>query len=257
MVFQRQDTPSVVESSAGESQTVPSGSVSAGPNISQNSPTINSELFFMIEQLQQEVRSLRGLVEEQQHLLNRLQKDGKSRYKDLDDRLLSLTKQVNTNKPAPQVVVPATSIETNLAQVNTDVPATTQKTVTKEPTAEQRKAYQDAYAFIKEKKFDEAIDGLHQFLEKYPEGELAGNAYYWLGEVYLVLPKLEQARQSFSIVAKTFPNHRKVADALFKLGVTYDRMQDPEQSERYLNQVQVEFPESTAAKLARSYKINR
>jgi TolA-binding protein len=41
------------------------------------------------------------------------------------------------------------------------------------------------------------------------------------------------------------------------LGVSYDRLQNPAKSEQYLNEVQLKFPESTAAKLAKSYKINR
>lgn len=218
----------------------------------------NSELFFMLDQLQQEVRYLRGVVEEQAHQIHQLQQSARSRYKDLDSRVLNLSKEVSGLKKGGQVgaVVQAEPVSSDLpASPSSNNPKPVAAVTIADP--QQKKAYQDAYAYIKEKQFEQAIDALHAFLEKYPEGELAGNAYYWLGEVYLVLPQLEQARQSFSIVIRSFPNHRKVADALFKLGVTYDRLQDPAQSEQYLIQVQKAYPNSSAAKLAKSYKINR
>jgi len=125
------------------------------------------------------------------------------------------------------------------------------------PTVDQKREYQQAYDLIKNKNFEEAIKSLLLFIEHYPEGDLAGNAYYWLGEVYLVLPQLEEAKQAFSVVVSAFPMHRKAADALFKLGVSYDRLQDPARAEKYLNEVQLKFPKSTAAKIAKRYKINR
>lgn len=246
LVFQ-QDEPSETPAGVKSYSTASVGNTSA-----------NSELFFMLDQLQQEVRMLRGLVEEQAYQIQLLQQSGKSRYKDLDGRILNLSKQFGAIKDASAAVVPVVPQGKKIdAGVDSSTSSLDEAISTAAPTLEQKKAYQSAYAFIKEKQFEQAIDAMHQFIDKYPEGELAGNAYYWLGEVYLVLPQLEQARQAFTIVIKSFPNHRKVADALFKLGVTYDRMQDPAQSEQYLNQVQASYPESTAAKLAKSYKINR
>jgi len=242
----------------------------------------NSELFFMLEQLQQEVRYLRGMLEEQENQIHRLKLNGKNRYRDIDSRVLDLSKKlsgvaslepvsaIGSSLSAP--VVPAVSVGGNDAGGGMDgmaakqsgsnvkeiavVPKASQASIAL-PSEAQKREYKQAYGLIKEKKFEEAIKSLHTFIEHYPEGDLAGNAYYWLGEVYLVLPQLEQAKQAFSVVVSAFPRHRKAPDALFKLGVSYDRLQDPARSEQYLNEVQLKFPESTAAKLARSYKINR
>ena len=219
----------------------------------------------MLEQLQQEVRYLRGMLEEQGNQIHRIERDGKNRYRDIDARVLDLSKRSSgTALAKPTTVSPIGSslttpiVPVGAESVNNDVASS--PTVVESlppPTEAQKREYQQAYALIKDKKFDEAIERLHLFIEHYPEGDLAGNAYYWLGEVYLVLPQLEQAKQAFSVVVSAFPLHRKAPDALFKLGVSYDRLQDPAKSEQYLNEVQLKFPESTAAKLARSYKINR
>ncbi|KZZ19137.1 hypothetical protein A3749_21310, partial [Oleiphilus sp. HI0078] len=195
--------------------------------------------------------------------IRHLKRNAKARYLDLDSRVLALSKQAkssgssSTVSNTSSVVSPSLSVngesEGTKASVVTDVAVEPKKA----SSAEAKQAYQEAYGLIKDKKFDEAVTSFYTFIEKYPDGPLTGNAYYWLGEIYLVLPQLEQARQAFSIVVQAYPGHSKVADSLFKLGVAYDRLQNPTESQRYLSEVQKQFPDSTAAKLAKSYKINR
>lgn len=79
------------------------------------------------------------------------------------------------------------------------------------------------------------------------------NAYYWLGEVYLVKPQLEQARQAFSIVATRYADHRKAPDAVYKLGVTLDRLDEKSEARRQMEQVVNDYPKSEAAQLAKKY----
>lgn len=213
----------------------------------------NAELFFMIEQLKREVSELRGIIEQQAYQLKNMEQSSKRRYQDIDARVLNLTRQAAGQTAASSVQTP-TAAETAIVPVKKTEASSNVQDV---PSEEQKQAYAEAYALVKEKKFTEAVDALHSFIEKYPEGELTGNAYYWLGEVYLVLPKLEQAKQAFMIVVKTFPGHRKVADSMFKLAVTFDRLHDPENSEKYLEMVQKNYPDSTASKLAKNYKIVR
>ena len=86
-----------------------------------------------------------------------------------------------------------------------------------------------------------------------PEGDLTVNAYYWLGEVYLVKPQLEQAKQAFTIVATRFADHRKAPDAVYKLGVTHDRLGEKEQARRSMQTVIDDYPSSSAADLARKF----
>lgn len=211
-----------------------------------------AEMYFMVEQLKREVSELRGVVEEQAYRLQGFEEASKRRYKDLDQRLQKLSKPGAETSGTPSsggvVVAP-------VAEAKGIVPV--KKAAAKPPSDAQKKEYARAYALVKEKRFEDAVDSLHSYIEKYPEGELTGNAYYWLGEVYLVLPQLEQAKQSFLIVVNSFPNHRKLADSVFKLAVTYDRLLDPDNSEKYLKMVQSKFPDSTAAKLAKNYKISR
>lgn len=246
----RTSAPQTEQVGQAESRVITTNSLVASSKTSAGNAAV-SEMYFMVEQLKREVSELRGVVEEQAYRLQGFEEANKRRYKDLDQRLQKLSKpdpvERNTPKTGPTVKVEA--------QAKGIVPVESVTTVP--PSDTQKKEYAKAYALVKGKRFDEAIDSLHDYIEKYPDGELTGNAYYWLGEVYLVLPQLEQAKQSFLIVVNSFPNHRKLADSVFKLAVTYDRLLDSDNSEKYLKKVQTKFPDSTAAKLAKNYKIAR
>ena len=54
-------------------------------------------LFYQIQMLQQELRDLRGTVEEQAYLIQNLQRSQRSQYVDLDRRVAALA----PNRPAP------------------------------------------------------------------------------------------------------------------------------------------------------------
>lgn len=257
-----QSTPAFQATSAQPSTV----STSKTPNTATKySPT--SELLFMVEQLQQEVQELRGVVELQGHQIKQLKQQSRDRYHDLDQRLLKLKEGASSSSSGVSSAVSSAgygsttdvstagsskSVAGGAAVVGATSAAALTKTKT-EPSAKQQREYQQAYDLIKQKKYDEAVDGLHKFIALYPDSDLAGNAYYWLGEVYLVMPKFEQARQAFTVVIGSFPNHRKAADAMFKLGVTYHRLGKLEDAKFYLSEVVKRYPDSSAAKLAKEY----
>ncbi len=204
----------------------------------------NAELFFMIEQLQGEVRRLQGELEEQRHQLRRLSEQSKERYIDLDQRLLEVRKQVEAE---PQAAPAQASAEAGSG-------AKPETREYRQPSEKERQAYQAIQKLIHEdKNYDAAIDAIYQFISEYPEGDLTVNAYYWLGEVYLVKPQLEQAKQAFTIVATRYPDHRKAADAAYKLGITYDRLNDKDKARQQMRSVIEDYAGTKAAELAREY----
>lgn len=207
-----------------------------------NSNQATSELFSMIQQLQSEVRRLQGEVEEQKHLIERLQRQGRDRYIDLDQRILDLSESL-ASQPAPE---PGAGDDASGAE-----PAAAARDY-RQPDAEEREAYDQIQDLIRnQKKYDEAISRIYEFIADYPEGDLTVNAYYWLGEVYLVKPQLQQAKQAFTIVATRYDDHRKAPDALYKLAVSQDRLDESEQARRTLEKVIEDYPSSGAADLAR------
>lgn len=206
----------------------------------------NAELFYMIQQLQEEIRTLRGRVEEQRNDIDRLQQQGRDRYVDLDQRILELSKSLEEKAAAP------VSADSAAGAGGQQAPKPTRDYRAPEP--EERQAYQSIIELIREKKdYDTAISRLYEFVDQYPEGDLTVNAYYWLGEVYLVKPQLEQAKQAFTIVATRYSDHRKAPDAVYKLGVTLDRLGENEEALRRMRSVVSDYPNSGAAELAQKF----
>lgn len=238
-------------SNASAQQTVQSGTSPLTAVLPQSN-TASNELFFMIEQLQQEVNMLRGIIEEQGQQIRMLQQSGRDRYVDMDTRVLDLTRRIAELSSAPQSAAP--QARPAVASVQASAPSQVAK-----PKAEASKvekdAYNQAYGLIKDKRFDDAILALFAFTENYPESPLLPNVYYWLGEVYLATSKLEQAKTSFTLVVTAYPEHQKVADALYKLGETLHRLGQSDLARQYFADVRNRFPNSSAAKLAENYSF--
>lgn len=219
---------------------------SSGPASQAGGNQSNAELFFMLEQLQREMRQLRGELEEQRNELDRLTRQSRERYIDLDQRLLDLSSQPRPAQPAAGASAATTGRQAPLvAPVTRDY---------RPPGQQERAKYDEIIRLIREQRaYDEAIDRLYAFIGEYPEGDLTVNAYYWLGEVYLVKPQLEQAKQAFTIVTTRFADHRKAPDAVFKLGMTHDRMGEKTAARERMQQVVNQYADSDAARLAKDY----
>ena len=222
-----------------------------------------SELFYQLQVLQQEVQELRGLVEEQSYQLNRLARDQKEQYIDLDRRVAGLATGAAGVASAPaQGAAPAASGSLSTPQPATGgaAPATAAGTgaVAAQPGAasgvSEREAYQSAFDLMKGRQFDESIAAFNSLILRYPNGQYTPNAYYWLGELHLAQQDTEQARQSFMQVINLYPDHPKVPDTLYKLGVAYHRLGDTDRAMEYFSQVQSRYPQSSAAGLAASYQ---
>lgn len=213
----------------------------------------NAQMFDIVEMLQYELQQLRGQVEELSYHLERLKKDQKQRYLDLDRRIVSLS-------TPPQVIddsqVSDTKSETSEADL-TSAPlgssiALDQAVVIQEaydPEIE-KLAYKAAFGLIRERQYDASIEALLTFLNDFPEGVLVGNAHYWLGEVYMVQGDASLAAQSFEYVIREFPDHRKTPDALYKAGVAYQNVGNNNKANQLLQRVLQEYPDSSAARLA-------
>ena len=214
-------------------------------------------LFYQMQVLQQEVRQLSGLVEEQSRLIQKLQQNQRLQYIDLDRRVAALA----PNRPAPgptplpdidrqsAVVADVAGSESSLLD-----PGTTEATVQAEPEpTTEREAYARAIRWMRSKRFAESTVAFEKLIVDYPNGQYTPNAFYWLGELHLASSNIEPARQNFVQVIRLYPDHQKVPDALYKLGVLYFQLGDESESRRYLTQVQTDFPQSSAGALAKRY----
>lgn len=211
-------------------------------------PDNSSAMVYQLETLQQEVQELRGMVEQLSYQLERMREDQRDRYRDLDRRISmgggSSSPALGSETEEPFDAMSAT--QRPAAGATGQTGQVTQAA----PQAGEDSAYQAAFNLIRDKRYDDAITALNNFTQRYPDGEYAGNAYYWLGEVYLVKSNYEEALKSFGFLLNRFPAHRKAAGAKYKLGKAYVELGETERARRYLRDVISQHPGSSEAQLA-------
>jgi tol-pal system protein YbgF len=199
-------------------------------------------LFYQLQQLQQEVMMLNGKVEEQAHELRNLKEQSLERYVDLDKRLAGGV-----------AVIPAASGGNSSAAEAKPVAGSSNVA----EQAGEGEAYRSAYALVRAQKFNDATAAFKQFLRDYPAGKYAPNAHYWLGELYLVMQPadLESSRQAFTLLLSQYPDNSKAPDAMYKLGKVYFMKGNREKAREYLDRVisQYSSTNSSAVKLSRDF----
>ncbi|MFW1678235.1 tol-pal system protein YbgF [Pontibacter sp. JAM-7] len=213
----------------------------------------SGQMLMLIQQLQDEVRSLRGQVEQQAYRLKQMEQEQLDRYRDLDRRLSVLL----AANDAAEVAAPAAALPSSSAPASaTSAVPEPQPTVTANaatPDADLR-AYREAFSLVRDKAYAPAISAFQAFVQQYPQSPRLANAHYWLGEVYLVQQDVESARDAFSTVLNDFPQSSKAPDSAYKLAVVYDRLGDAPRSSQYLDLVLKQYPDSSAARLAQEFK---
>lgn len=84
--------------------------------------------------------------------------------------------------------------------------------------------YRNSYEFILSGDYDTAEAGFRDLIARYPQGEHAPDAHFWLGEALLAQQKPREAAEVFLSASRDYPQSRKAPDTLFKLGVSMAAM---------------------------------
>ena len=80
--------------------------------------------------------------------------------------------------------------------------------------------YDNAYAYIQQRQYEQAEMGFRSFLQSHPRSKLVVDATYWLGESYLERQRYRDAAEQFLKITTNFGSSSKAADGMFKLGVS-------------------------------------
>ena len=187
----------------------------------------SNDLVLIVQQLQAEVRSLRGQVESQQYELSRLKQQQKEMYSDLDSRL------GGGNYLAKDQSAGNTNAAVSLK-------------------GDEQQDYKAAFAFVKSQDLEKAQSAFTAYIKRHPKAQRVSNAIYWLGEVNLAQGKLPEASARFQRLMTEYPKSAKIPDAMYKLGRAYQRMGESDKAEVIWNKLVAAYPKATAAKLAKS-----
>lgn len=231
-----------------------STSVKAAPNAA-------AQLMQKLDQIQREIQTLRDEVEKQKFTLDSALKNQKDRYLDIDQRLESQDAQIKKIENLFLAIGADASALSNLTgnSSNSANPSASANQVSKPVQQTQQtkqtdvEAYEEATKLRSARKFDQAVVKFEQFIKNYPNSKYASNAYYWLGEIYMLENKTQEAEKMFSIVANKYSTSNKALDAWYKLGLVQARYGNMTKATNAMKALSTKFPNTSAGELAAAW----
>ena len=137
-------------------------------------------IYQKISDLEQEIATLRNLIEENTYLIERYQELQQQRYLDLDKRLHNLLSEEKEDLATEYL---------NGQQHN---------------STEEIDLYKGALELFEASRYAEALESFRELIISYPEGAYSADAYFWSGELYLVQQLFEDAREHYLVVVEKF-----------------------------------------------------
>jgi TolA-binding protein len=260
---------------------IESRGLSQGSNelYSGNSTAVNStaqvqtnptwQLMQKNQQLENDIRVLRGKMEEQDNEIEKLKKELTNRYTDLDQRLELLQQKVDPESAASpeednqQDTSPSTTTGTVNTAIQPKAPAAAPASSTVTPAISagttvnvssqlelEKAAYTIALDAYKQGGAKKAIAPMQNFIKNHPNSVYIGNAYFWLAEFNLAIEPTNytEAKKNFNIVANQYPNSAKASNALYRLySIAKDVDRDSVQAAKAKNKILANYPKSEEA----------
>ncbi len=106
--------------------------------------------------------------------------------------------------------------------------------------------YETAYGYLLQQDYGAAETSFGEFLQRYPQDELAGNAQYWLGESFYVRGQYKTAAEAFLKGYKTYQNGSKASDSLLKLAMSLEKLGQRDAACSSLSELTARFPDAPA-----------
>lgn len=246
---------------------------------SQGQDGAPTSLSQQLQMMQDQMRHMQGQIEVQAHELQALQQQSQAS-----------SSMPNMPPPIQNIPKPVTPVPTNVKPVtNTSGQPTTSASVqpttstNAQPTANppaqainsnvtssqmpkpkdpadignkilaEQQAYDEAYRLLLAKQYENAEQGMKTYLQQYPQGTYAGNAHYWLGELYLTSANNTAALTEFQTVALHFGATPKAPDAMLKIAFLYYNEHQYAKSARELQDLIAAYPNTPTAALAQKH----
>ncbi|QQS53679.1 MAG: tol-pal system protein YbgF [Candidatus Competibacteraceae bacterium] len=217
-----------------------------GAGRTQNMPdsTLTLELLRRIEQLEAEVRQIRGELEVYRHQFDQLQQENARSYAPpTSPPGAAIPPQAEPPPPAHGQPAPTTP------PTATTAPSVT-RTMPSTAAGGAQADFDAALGELREGRHARAIAGFQGFLNTYSDSDRAGDAQYWLGESYYLSRDYGAAKEAFINLGVRYPESARLPDALLKLGYIYGETGDTNRAREVLQKLVQAYPNTQAARLA-------
>ena len=235
-------------------------------------PANGASLEIRLSQVREEIRALRGQLEQSQFQAKQNADELKKLSTDVDYRLQAIEQKQAAAAVAPAPVAPAPAAvakptaapaaeASGFSPDDTGTAAPTPVPAHADGAAATGKDFPDAnahynYAFklLNEKNYSASATSFDAFVKKYPADPLVGNAYYWLGESYYARADYTRAADGFRKGYEANPEGQKAADNLLKLGLSLAQVKRVPEACIVLSQVATKYAQSNVRSATRAEK---
>ena len=219
-------------------------------------PANAGQMQVRFSQIDEEIRQIRGLIEQTQFQNKQTADQLKKFSEDVDYRLRAMEQKqteaaaaaataaaaVAAASPAPQPDPEAATPAPEVKPVKAGLPTAADAAASNFPDPNAHYSY--AYKLLNDKKYAEAATSFDQFVKKYPTDPLTANAYYWLGESQYARNDFTRAAESFRKGFEVNPDGQKAPDNLYKLALSLAEIKRKTEACVVLHQVVTKYTET-------------
>lgn len=209
-------------------------------------------LFGQVTDMQREVQLLNGKLEE-----TTFQYDKRLEKASSDIAILkSQSGGAGAGQAVPEdIKARLDAMEAELARLKAQVAALGGAKETPPPAQKKEastpdRAYEEAYAVFKAKRYEEAREKMREFMKKYPNDKLAGNAQFWIAEAYFAEKDYDDAILAYEEVLQKYKGNQKVPAAMLGQAKAFRELGDKKASRGILKELIAKYPNSDQAKAA-------
>ena len=195
-----------------------------------------ADMLLQLQQVQAELRELRGRVETQTHEIEALKTRQRDLLADIDRRVGELERRGAAGPAAAEAAVrPGAAAALGEAAA---------------ALAKEQQEYDAAFALLKQGQYERAGRQFREFVKAHPNSPLADNAQYWVGELAYVVRNFKLALDEFGKLLQAHPDSPKAPDALLKIGYAHYELAEWGKAREALNQVVTRYPNTPPARSA-------
>jgi tol-pal system protein YbgF len=208
---------------------------------------MSATLRAQIDELRDEVRALRGRMEELEHSQRLKPASGETGDRPREDKLTRL-EDANT-----QLAQRLSRIEEHLRLE--PIPSGSKAESKIKPESSAKIASEDELYNRAKQAYDhgsmtQARRGFEELIQRYPNSASADNAQFWIGETFFREKAYEKSILEYQKVIEKYPKGNKVPAALLKQGHAFLALGDKVNSRLIFEELVRKFPQSAEAKLA-------
>jgi len=111
--------------------------------------------------------------------------------------------------------------------------------------------YEQAAQDLTQGRYPLALQGFRDFVQRFPGSDLADNAQYGVGECFFAQSRFDSAAVEYERIERLQPQSERVPAGLWKLALCREKLGQPAQARRVLEDLVRRFPLSGEAQLAR------